>query len=286
MNILFLEQHPRFGGWSERMSFALCGHALAKGHRAWLAYQLAGDMVDAYRAAGATCVQLPITPIAVRKPLAAVRAVGALRRLVRRAGIDVIFTSQVGYASLLAIVGRMTGVQTAVHLGLVYDFPSPIFRTAIRHLTLGVAPSVHTAEGWKERGWPGASLIVIPNGVDTARFTPGDGRMAARERLGLSGARGPLIAYVGRLTRVKGILTLARAFAAYRRAGGEGTLIYVGASLGDDEAVLRSLAQAEGLTEPMWAVRPATAKPEDVYRAADLVVVPSEWDEPFGLVPL
>jgi glycosyltransferase involved in cell wall biosynthesis len=180
----------------------------------------------------------------------------------------------------------MTGVRTAVHLGLVYDFPSPVFRTAVRHLTLGVAPSAHTAEGWRERGWPSASLTVIPNGVDTRRFAPGDGRPAARERLGFSGAAGPLIAYVGRLTRVKGILTLARAFAAYRRAGGPGTLVYVGASAGDDEAVLRSFAQAEGLTEPMWAVRPSMARPEDVYRAADLVVVPSEWEEPFGLVPL
>ena len=40
------------------------------------------------------------------------------------------------------------------------------------------------------------------------------------------------------------------------------------------------------MSQDAWQLRPPTSAPEDVYRAADLVVVPSEWDEPFGLVPI
>jgi glycosyltransferase involved in cell wall biosynthesis len=286
VNVLFLEQAPSFGGGSERMSLALCQHALQRGHRTWLVHAAAGDMVPAYARAGATCRELPVTPVAVRHPLTAWRSFSGLRALVRQARIDVLFTSQVNYVSLLAAVGRWTGVRTSVHLGLTYDYPSPVFRTGMRLIDLAVTPSEHTADGWRRRDWPARSLRVIPNAVDTGVFHPGDGREAARRRLALSRSPAPLVAYVGRLVPDKGIFTLARAFARYRRLGGDGHLLFVGTAPGPEAAQLRQVATEEGLAGDVWSIRPATSVPEDVYRAADLIVVPSEWDEPFGLVPL
>lgn len=286
MNLLFLEQRPKFGGGSERVTLSLCQHAIGRGHRAWLIYEEPGDMVDAYRAAGASCVETSIVPIAVREPRAAWRSLRQLRRLVTSNAIDVVFTSQVNFASLLAAVGQLTGTRTAIHLGLVYDYPSPIFRSSVRRVSLGIAPSAHTAEGWKQRGWPAASLAVIPNGVDTTRFDVGEGRAAARACLGLGRVAGPVVAYVGRLSAAKGIFTLLTAFAGFRRATGTGHLVFVGAAPNDETPALRGLGRQVGLPDEAWEVKPATASPEQAYRAADLVVVPSEWEEPFGLVPL
>ena len=285
MRIAFLEREPRFVGGSERMSLAVCRHAVARGHRAWLLHAEDGDMIAAYRDAGAEPQRLPLYPMAVRRPFEAWRSFRSLTSFIRRERIEVLFTSLVSYASLMAAAARRTRVRTVMHLGLIYDFPSPLFRAGMRGIDLAVAPSSRTAEGWRSRDWPAHALRVIPNGVDTTTFTPVDARdrERARVRVGLP-LEAPLVAYVGRLVAEKGIFTLLRAFAAYQRAGGPGSLVLVGAAPGEEVQQLRSLAAELGCER--WDVRPATDHPEDIYRAADLVVVPSEWDEPFGLVPL
>jgi glycosyltransferase involved in cell wall biosynthesis len=285
MKLLVLEERPRFVGGSERMSLAICQHALRRGHQAWLVHAEDGDMVAAYQAAGATTRHVPVVPMAARRPGEAWRSVRVLSGLVRREGIDVVFTSQVSYVSLLAAVGVWTGVRTVVHLGVVYDFPSPLFRTGMRLVSLGVTPSSHAAEGWRHRDWPAGRLRVIANGVDTRTFSPGPGRDDARRRLGFASAAGPVVAYVGRLVAEKGIFTLIRAFARGRDQV-RSRLVLVGPAPADEVARLRACAREEGLPDEAWEVRAPTAAPEEVYRAADLVVVPSEWEEPFGLAPL
>jgi glycosyltransferase involved in cell wall biosynthesis len=286
VNLLFVEERPRSGGGSERMSLALCQHAIRRGHQAWLVHEEAGDLVEAYRGAGATTSQLPVHPVAVRQPVRAWRSFSALRRLTSTAAIDVIVTSQVNYVSLVAGVGAVTDARTVVHLGLVYDYPSPVFHAGVRRVDLGVAPSEHTARGWVKQGWPAQSLRVIPNGVDTELFCPGDGRAAARRRLGLDRVEAPIIAYAGRLAAAKGIFTLLSAHAALCRGATRAHLLMVGNPMDGEADALRALAEREGLAPNDWQIRAAVAQVADVYRAADLVVVPSEWDEPFGLVPV
>jgi len=286
MRLLFLEERPRFGGGSERMSLALCQHAILRGHAATLAFATPGDMVRAYEVAGAAVHQVPAFPVAVREPATAWTSIGSLRRLVKDCRSEILFTSQVNYMSLVAAIGKLTGVRTIVHLGLVYDYPSPIFRAGTRLVDLGIAPSEHTAAGWRAKNWPVRSLRVIPNGVDLRTFCSGDGREASRRRIGVRDLDGPVVAYVGRLSAEKGIFTLLKAFADYRRSNMTGTLLFVGNPMADEGDRLGRMAIEEGLPATSWALQPATSRPEDVYRAADAVVMPVEWDEPFGLVPL
>jgi len=285
MRLVFLEERPEFGGGSERMSLALCRHAVRKGHEAWLVHAQPGNMVAEYQDAGARCQHLPVFPIAVRRPTEALRSYRHLASVADDVKANVLFTSQVNFAPLLVAVGRRGRVVSAVHLGLAYDYPSPVFQAGMRRVDLGVTPSQHTAAEWTRRGWPESSLRVIPNGVETDRFSIGDGREAARQRLGLPAGM-PIVAFVGRLVPEKGIATLLGAFARYLRKGREGHLLFAGGAEPTVRERLGERAQAEGLDESAWEIRPATPRPEDVYRAADVVVVPSEWDEPFGLVPL
>lgn len=241
-------------------------------------------MVAAYAAAGVSCWPCPARPLAVRRPMTAARSIASAVRLVRRTRAQVLFTSQVSYVALLAAVKALTGVRTAVHLGLVYDYPSPVFWRGVQSIDVGIAPSAHTAAGWRERGWPDATLRIIPNGVDTTVFCPGE-RAVARRALGLSSDE-PVVAYVGRLVKEKGIFTLLRAMSEHRKSGGHGALIFVGDAPADEREQLARLANDEGYAEARLRILPATSTPEIVYRAADVVVVPAEWDEPFGLVPL
>ncbi|MBK9990056.1 MAG: glycosyltransferase family 4 protein [Verrucomicrobia bacterium] len=268
------------------MSLALCRHALTRGHACTLAYAEPGDMVEAYASAGASTHALPVFPLAVRHPGTAWRSIRSLVRLVRSTNAEWIITSQVSYVSLLALVGKLTRTRTAVHLGLPFAFPSPLFGYGMRHVTLGITPSPHTAESWKQRGWPEKRLRIIPNGVDTSMFNSRVSRQQSRAEIGISPDKGALVSYVGRIVAPKGVHTLLRAFASWRKSTNTGLLLFVGHAQADEITALRQLAAQLDLPDDAWEIRPPTNQPESFYRAADLVVVPSEWDEPFGLAPL
>jgi D-inositol-3-phosphate glycosyltransferase len=133
-------------------------------------------------------------------------------------------------------------------------------------------------------------LVTIPPGVDLARFRPGS-RVAARTALGLS-RDAVVLAFVGRIQPLKGPDVLLRAAAELVRrdptmrerlvvlvAGGPS-----GSGLAEPTA-LHELAAALGISGNMRFLPPQGAGLVEVYRAADVVAVPSH-NESFGLVAL
>lgn len=132
-----------------------------------------------------------------------------------------------------------------------------------------------------------AKIAVIPCGVDTALFAPGD-RDAARAALGL--AAGPLLLYVGRIAPIKGLETLLDALGCLRGAGHPARLVVVGGDADErvdgHEAELRRKVARQGLS---GAVTFVGAQPQerlrDYYVAADVTVLPSYY-ESFGMVAL
>ncbi len=128
---------------------------------------------------------------------------------------------------------------------------------------------------------PGA-LCVSPPGVDHSRFSPGPAS-EARRRLGLTD--GPLVAYVGRIQPLKGVDVALEAFAEVRSVLDDATLLVVGGPSGlrgeRELKMLYSRASEVGSVVFSDAVPHRTLA--DVYRAADVVHVPSR-SESFGLV--
>ena len=130
-------------------------------------------------------------------------------------------------------------------------------------------------------------IAVIPCGVDTALFTPGD-QAAARAALGLDGR--PQLLYVGRLAPIKGLTTLLDGMARLREAGSRAHLCIVGGDAdeplngheGELRARLADLALQDAVTfvgaQPQESLR-------DWYVAADATVLPSYY-ESFGMVAL
>jgi D-inositol-3-phosphate glycosyltransferase len=132
-----------------------------------------------------------------------------------------------------------------------------------------------------------ARVAVIPCGVDTDVFTPGD-PTAARAALDLP--PGPLLLYVGRIAPIKGLETLLDAVGCLRGAGTLARLAVVGGETDEPtdghEADVRRRAAALGLSD---AVTFVGAQPQqrlrDWYVAADVTVLPSYY-ESFGMVAL
>jgi D-inositol-3-phosphate glycosyltransferase len=128
-----------------------------------------------------------------------------------------------------------------------------------------------------------ARIDVVHPGVDLEMFTPGDKR-AARAALGLD-VNESLLAFVGRIQPLKApdvLLSAAAKLPGVRVlvAGGPS-----GSGLAAPDGLLR-LADELGIADRVTFLPPQTRDQlVDVYRAADLVAVPS-YSESFGLVAI
>jgi D-inositol-3-phosphate glycosyltransferase len=130
-------------------------------------------------------------------------------------------------------------------------------------------------------------IAVIPCGVDTTLFRPGDGP-EMRRRLGFD--HRPVVLYVGRLEPIKGLDTLCDAVATLHAGGVPAELLVVGGDSDESpaghEAHLRRRIHALGLTSHVRFLGP---QPQEVLRgyyvAADVTVLPSYY-ESFGMVVL
>jgi len=132
-----------------------------------------------------------------------------------------------------------------------------------------------------------ARIAVIPCGVDTNLFMPGD-QAAARAALGLDDR--PRLLYAGRLAPIKGLETLLDAMARLRAAGTSVHLSIVGGDadepLNGHEGELRArLARLDlGGTVTFVGAQPQE-RLRAWYVAADATVLPSHY-ESFGMVAL
>ncbi|WP_328406651.1 D-inositol-3-phosphate glycosyltransferase [Nocardia sp. NBC_00403] len=132
-------------------------------------------------------------------------------------------------------------------------------------------------------------IDVVPPGADLTRYRPGD-KAAARAELGLATDE-QIVAFVGRIQPLKAPDVLVRAAAEVLRAQPARQLrvLIVGGPSGtglERPDALIELAAGLGIADRVTFLPP---QPPDrlvqVYRAADLVAVPS-YNESFGLVAI
>ena len=127
----------------------------------------------------------------------------------------------------------------------------------------------------------GHRLRRVSAGVDVDWFSPGDGRSAARARLGL-GEPMQLLLSVRRFVPRMGLEELLYALTRLR-ATRDVRLALVGR--GELEADLRRLSAALGLGDSVQFVGSVSDDAlRDWYRAADLFVLPTLAEEGFGMV--
>ncbi len=130
-----------------------------------------------------------------------------------------------------------------------------------------------------------ARIDVVHPGVDLQTFTPGD-RLAARAALGLAPDE-LILAFVGRIQPLKAPDVLLRAAAKLTNRFGKLRVLVAGGPSGSGLAApdtLVRLADELGISDRVTFLPPQSREQlVNVYRAADLVAVPS-YSESFGLV--
>ena len=136
------------------------------------------------------------------------------------------------------------------------------------------------------------NVYVVTPGVDLKRFTPGNGRAAARRALDIA-PDAIMLTFVGRIQPHKGPEVLVRAIAEMvshtPHLRSKVALVIIGGASGNKSTEpdrLQNLARFLGVQDLVHFKPPVTR--EDLpqwYRASDLVCVPS-YSESFGLVAL
>ena len=257
----------------------LVRHQVAEGCEVLVACPPEGDLAPAVAAAGASV--LPWAATRSPGPSTATEAV-RLRRLVHGARPDVVHlhSAKAGLVGRAVLRGRLPTVYQP-HAWSFLAVEGPVRAAALqweRRAVRWAERVVCVSRAELQQGLSaGLALdgraVVVPNGVDTVRFAPGD-REQARARLGLG--NGPIAVCVGRLSRQKGQDVLLEAWPAVRSALPDAQLVLVG------EGPERERLQAR-TTAGVRFVGRGEALPW--YVAADAVVLPSRW-EGMALVPL
>jgi glycosyltransferase involved in cell wall biosynthesis len=132
-----------------------------------------------------------------------------------------------------------------------------------------------------ERGTDPDKVFVVPNAVDTERFTPRERNQDLAARLGLGG--GPVVGYISNLGWREGIDVLLRGFAELRRHQPDAQCLVVGD--GPERERLQALGDELGLGGSL--VMPGHVPNqliEDHYALFDLFVVPRVRDRASDLV--
>jgi glycosyltransferase involved in cell wall biosynthesis len=152
-----------------------------------------------------------------------------------------------------------------------------VYRRASQVIVHSFAFKRLLVEEYGIRPW---DVHVVPPGVDLELFSPGD-RLQARERLGIP-AESKVIASVRRLVPRMGLGVLLEACALL---DGE-PLVLIGGD-GPERGRLEAKAEELGIGRQVrFLGRLSDEAVRDVYRAADVCVVPSIALEGFGLVVL
>ncbi len=242
-----------------------------------------GPVAEELRAGG-----VPVEVMGLGR-LYAPRALAAVPRLARRLralGVDVLHTYLVSANVYGTLAGRLAGVGAVVtsrrdtgfsrnwRLRLVEEWlVNPLADRVVAN-----APAVADAAR-RERGLRGDKVIVIPNGVDLARFDPGrhpreEARASALREWGIA-ADEAVVGAIGSLTPVKGHADLLEAAALVVARLPRTRFVIVGD--GPLRPALEARAQQLGLGERvvLAGVRADVAR---VLAALDVVALPSHTE--------
>ncbi len=203
-----------------------------------------------------------------------IRVLWRLRRLLTQADIVHSFLYHANMVARLAAVGA--GVAAVVCSARVAERSRP-GRRRLECLTHRLVDAeVCVSNGVRDflasGGFPRRKLIVIPNGVDAARFAGRD--LAFKARLGIK-PEAPLVATIGRLHEQKGMDHFVRAAASVRHSRPDCHFLIVGA--GPLEGQLRAAAKGLHLEGALTFLGHCDDVPA-VLRATDAFVLASLWE--------
>jgi len=277
-------------GGAERTTVDVAAALARAGFTAYVATE-GGRMLNELADAGGVWLRFPANAKAPHRLLA--NALG-LRNIIRARNIALVHARSRAPAWSALAAARMAGVPFITTYHGIYNAgsaPKRFYNSVMAKGDAVIANSQWTAEhiGAEYRFKP-KHLVVIPRGVDFARFDPAsvspDRVDDLRKRWGVE-ANETVVLLPGRLTRWKGQSILIDALARLKRAGQLGRIraVLAGDAQGRSgyEAELKLQITAGGLEESV-VIAGHVNDMAAAYLASDIVVSASTDPEAFGRV--
>ncbi|MFX1519240.1 MAG: glycosyltransferase family 4 protein [Promethearchaeota archaeon] len=157
-----------------------------------------------------------------------------------------------------------------------------IKREVLDRIRVITTPSHALKKSLARIGIPSNKVLVIPNGIDLNKFIPDLNAEDFIKHFKLEKQK--VILSIGRLTKEKGIRLLLKAMSIILKEI-ECKLVIVGN--GEEKPFLMQLVKTLKLDKHViFAGRIPSALVPQAYSAANVVVIPSIWPDPFPYVPL
>ena len=212
-------------------------------------------------------------------------------RLVRRSQPTVLH-GYLSTANLLTMIAKVCCPTLKVVWGLrasnmrwdeydwLHKLSFVVERVMSRFADLLIVNSYAGRDHYASSGFPLDKMLVIHNGIDTARFSPNkeEGR-AMRNQWGID-ERERVVCLAGRLDPMKDHATFLRAAALVSQRRSDVRFLCVGQGPDAYKLALQALAKREGIADRViWAGCFYDMRP--VYNACDVIVSSSVWGEGF-----
>ncbi len=248
-------------GGAEHHLLNLCRYLTHAGHEPAVCTlsPVEDGLESAFVIDGVPLYRLPLRSLAC---LATPRADRSLRRIIERSGADLVhahlFHAEVAGAWMAQRTSRPL-VVTRHSTGLEFGgWRRAVSRAYAKRVSRCIAVSGEAAREALATGLAASKVVVLPNGVDTARFRPLGERERLEPRRALIAELFPgeasqgvvLVGSVGGLKAVKGHSVFMRAAAELRAAGGDeaaGAMRFVIFGDGAERESLTALSRSLGL---------------------------------------
>lgn len=276
-------------GGAERSTVEVATALVEAGGRALVA-STGGRLADELVAGGGEFIAMPVN---TKNPLLGLFNGWRLATLARREAVDLLHVRSRAPAFSVWLASFLTGIPWLATYHGIYKAKSPLKRWYNAVMTRGaltIANSTFTRDHLlKEHRLDPDRVVTIPRGVDLDRFDVGKvtpARVdALRKSWGVARNDGRVkILLAGRLTRIKGQLTLVQAAARLAADGRRDFLILL---VGDDQgrsayrSEVEAAVRAAGLEEAVKVLGHCSDMPAACL-VADIVAVPSIVPESFG----
>ncbi len=274
-------------GGAEQTTIDVARAVIEAGGRALVAAR-GGRMVSRLEEDGGRLAQMPVQS---KNPLVMLGNAARLIDLIRREKVSLVHARSRAPAHSALWAAHTTGVPFVATYHGVYNArsrPKRWYNAVMTRGDLVIANSDYTRDHiLAEHGVDPARVVTIPRGVDLRRFDPRKVDLARVETLRAAWrlpADRLVFLLAGRLTRIKGQLSIVEAAARMRAAGREDFVVVFA---GDDqgrtgyrEEILTAIADA-GVTDVVKVVGHCDDMPA-AFMACDIALLPTLKPESFG----
>lgn len=288
MRILTYLRRLEAAGGVETHVLELSRELSRRGHVIDLCYAEEGNLSEIFASFCGSLTKIPSLefdgpPLPyVRNTLAAVRRARHLRP-------DVVYVNHATELSWAVGVGTLcrAGVVCYFHTFVDYE-PGSIGSRAVpllgRRVSRFLADVEFVRDAWQSKTLKGVHIDVIPNGVALSDYPQATAaqRAHSREVLGLP-ADAYVVVYLGRIVPIKGVDVLLDAWRQLAAPPDEARLLIAGVPRepSEHDDYVRRL-QDDAPPGSQWL--PMQRGVVNMLHAADVLVLPSRWEEPFGRI--